>query len=89
MLLTSTVYAAELTQPPVDRDLTIQTRQYFKDIADNFNNLEVVTTNPDGSRRGKYGDVLLLYIGGSYYAEFCVSSPSGTVWLGVILSDTP
>ena len=75
-------------QPPSPR-IDNSVREYLKTIADNFNNLEIVTTNPDGNRTGKYGDVVLLNVSGTYYLEICVSSPTGLVWRGIQLQDLP
>ena len=75
-------------QPPSPR-IDKSVREYLKTIADNFNNLEIVTTSPNGARTGDYGDMVLLVTGGNYYVEVCVSSPSGTVWKGIVLSATP
>ncbi len=87
LFIPSICLASNISQPPVLKDRQI--REYLKNIADNFNNIEWVTTNPDGSRLGKRGDVVILETGGNYYVEFCVSSPSGTTWRGIALSDTP
>ena len=58
----------------------------FRDIYELRNRLETVTTNPDGSRTGLEGDMLRLESGGSVYLEIC---SGGTVWLGVVLTNTP
>ncbi len=79
------VLADNITSPPPIKDPTIA--HYFKQIYDNLHRLQVVTTNPDGSRSGKRGDMVLLQTGGSSYLE--INSDSGTTWRGVILTDTP
>ena len=83
------VFASNLSQPPILKDEPLAEQQYFTEIYNNFNLLEVTETNPDGNRNGKYGQIILLKSGGNYYVEICVSSPNGTVWRGVVLSDTP
>lgn len=88
-LFSGVCYAGNISDPPVDNKISIQLMQYLKEISDNFNQLEVVTTNPDGSRLGNYGDIVLLITGGNYYVEICVSSPNGTVWRGVQLQNSP
>lgn len=85
----SLVSADKISQPPVLKNETVAEQQYFREIYNNWNNLEAITTNPDGTRSGEYGDMVLLLSGGNYYVEICVSSPSGTVWRGILLSDTP
>ena len=85
----TSAYAGNLTQPPVLKKEPVEEQHYLKEIYNNWNNLEGTTTNPDGSRRGNYGDMLLLNSSGTYYLEICVSSPNGTVWVGEQLTDTP
>ena len=62
-------------------------REEIRNIYELRNRLEVVTTNPDGSRSGIKGDMLLLDDSGTYYLE--VNTDSGTTWRGEALSDTP
>ena len=68
-----------------------ETLLYLRKIAEEWQNLEVVTTNPDGSRVGRIGDMLLLSTGGNFYLEVNVSTGAsgGTTWLGEQLTDTP
>jgi hypothetical protein len=56
------------------------------DLTNGRFNLDIVTSNPDGSLTGDVGDMLLFNNSGTYYLEICVG---GTVWLGEQLSDTP
>ena len=72
--------------PPLDESLAI-VQHYLEEIYVNFHRLQVLTTNPDGSRYGKKGDMVLLQTGGSSYLE--INSDSSTAWLGVELTDTP
>jgi len=58
----------------------------FFNITNGRYNLNITTVNPDGVLPGEVGDIILLWIGGNYYLEICVG---GTVWVGVILTDTP
>lgn len=72
-------------QPPVIKDKSIY--QYMKILRDKLGNLEVITGNPNGSVRGRYGDVLLYQATGPvYYISVNVSSPSGVQWKGVVLT---
>lgn len=77
----------KMPEPPKieDKDLS----EYLKTIYYKINLLETVTVNPDGSRQGRLGQMVLLNNSGTYYLEICVSSPDGTTWRGVALSDTP
>lgn len=49
--------------------------------------LDIVTSNPDGSRRGDIGDVLLFNNSGTYYLEINVTGAK--IWQGILLQDTP
>ncbi len=89
LLIGGICYASNIPQPPPVKEKRIDEQQYLKKIADNFNNLKVVTTNPDGTTTGKYGDMLLLVTGGNYYLEICVDTPTGTTFRGVQLTNTP
>ena len=82
-------YAGQLHEPVIDRQLSPQTQQYLRNIYDNFNNLKMLTANPNGSINGKYGDIVGAAYGGKFYIFMCVSSPSGTSWQGEELSSTP
>lgn len=64
---------------------------YLRRISDNWMNLPSVTTNPNGSQQGRYGDIVLLSTGGNYYLEVCISTgpTGGTSWRGVQLTAVP
>ena len=68
--------------PPVkSEDQNINTiNTYLNNIYNNFNNLEIVTTDPNGNRTGRYGDIVIYNNGGVFTIKICVSSPSGTIW---------
>ena len=72
--------------PPLDESLVI-VQHYFQEIYQNLHRLQVVTSNPDGSRQGKKGDQLQLQTGGNIY--HCENSDSSTTWRCVQLTDTP
>ena len=55
------------------------------DITNGRYSLNIVTTNPDGSR-GDVGDMVLLNSTGTYYLEICTGT---NTWRGVVLTDTP
>ena len=82
-LLTLFVFSsalAELPPPPVTQDVSTAQNQYFQELYNNNNVLQTVTVNPDGSRYGKYGDMIRYYDGTSYTIYTCVSSPNGKMW---------
>lgn len=81
------VHADKISSPPPLADSPVALQHYLREMYRNFHRLEVVTSNPDGSRQGKKGDMLLLQTGGNSYIE--VNSDSSTTWLGIQLSDTP
>lgn len=61
----------------------------IKNLYDWVSRLEVVTTNPDGSRTGRYdGEAVKLKTGGKTYLEVCDGAGT-TTWLGVELTNTP
>lgn len=86
-LFVSTAFADRISSPPPLPDEPPAEQAYLTEIYNNFHRLEVVTTNPDGSRNGKKGDMLLLQTGGNSYLE--INSDSSTIWLGVQLTNTP
>ena len=78
-------WADVISAPPPIKDANIY--HYLRQIYENMHRLQVVTTNPDGTRNGKKGDMVLLQTGGTSYLE--VNTDSLTTWRGVALSDTP
>ena len=80
-------YADKISAPPPLQDEPPTEQHYFKEIYDNFHELEVTTTNPDGSRSADKGSMILLQTGGNSYFE--INSDGSTEWLGVILTNTP
>ena len=81
------VFASKISSPPPLAETSPALQHYLQELYDNYHRLEVVTTNPDGSRYGKKGDMLLLQTGGNSYLE--INTDSSTTWLGVQLTDTP
>lgn len=81
--------ASNIPSPPPIEDK--QVYLYLRDVWNNLYNMPATTTNPDGSRRGRYGDFILLTTGGVNYLEVCTSTgiDGGTQWRGVALADTP
>lgn len=88
-LLTSIpAWAGLIPSPPgtVEREV----RSYFSQIYHNWMELPTVSTEPDGTRQGKLGDMLMQDDGVTRYFQVCVSGGPGlgTVWRGVRLMDT-
>ncbi len=82
LLLSSVAYAGDLRNPNATEDTAVF--DYLLHVRDNFNNLPVVTTDPDGSQPGRVGDMVLFSNGGEFRLEICVVA-SGSSWLGVKL----
>ena len=87
MLLAIFSYAEKIPSPPPLKDSPPALQHYLETLYDNINSLEVVTSNPDGTRNGEKGDMLLLQTGGTSYLE--INTDSSTTWRGVALADTP
>jgi len=81
------VMADNIPSPPPLSNQPPELQHYLRSIYENFHRLPVTTTNPDGSRRGKKGDMLLLQTGGNHYLE--INTNSSNVWHGVQLTNTP
>ncbi len=50
-------------------------------------NLNVTTTNPDGTEQGDVGDMILFNDSGTYYLE--INTTGSTIWRGVELKNVP
>ena len=87
IFLVNYAWAGQIPEPPPIKDY--ETRTYLRTLYTEHNNLEIVTSNPNGSRNGKRGDVL-LYVGATQSVlTVCVSSPNGTSWLAIPLTVVP
>ena len=80
-------WAADIPSPPNLPDMPVSLQHYLGRIFNHLGRIEVTETNPDGSRNGKKGEILLLQTGGSNYIE--VNTDGSTTWEGTVLSDTP
>jgi len=94
MFLTQPCFAYRVSKPLAITDynargLVIINENFERiwDVTNGRYNLNIMTTNPDGSVDGDVGDMILLYIGGNYYLEINVDG--GTIWRGVQLTNTP
>lgn len=60
---------------------------YNNTLYNHFNQLEIVTTNPNGNRQGMAGDEVIYQATGNIYKfEIQVGRPSGIIWQGVNLA---
>lgn len=66
VFLFSNVYADFIPPPPPLQKLPVELQQYLRTISDNFNNLDVVTTTPNGNRYGKIGDLIIYNNSGTF-----------------------
>lgn len=82
-------WGAILPSPPLIKERSIYL--YLRKLWNNQNNLTSVTTNPDGSQVGRFGDILFLNDSGTFYIQVCTSQgpEGGTQWRGVVLTNTP
>ena len=89
ILSATLAWGANIGSPPPIKDR--ETYLYLREVWNNLYNMPTTSTNPDGVRRGHYGDFLLLTTGGQDYLEVCTSTgvEGGTTWRGVALSNTP
>jgi hypothetical protein len=87
--IVSIAYAKKISQPIPSNTQSVEEQNFDREIYDNWGLLEVVTENPDGTRKGRLGEVVIYNLTGTYYLEICVSSPNGTVWVGKQLEDIP
>jgi len=70
--------AAQLSEPP---PLPAELREvylYFKEIEEEFNNIRVTTTNPNGNIQCTVGDLIDYNNGGSH--KLCLCTAVATTW---------
>ena len=72
--------AGELPPPTPRRDREVADELYLRRIHQEWNNLEVTSTNPNSNIRGMLGDLLIYVTGGSYTLCVNTSSGEGTTW---------
>ena len=56
-------------------------------VIDGRYSLNIVTTNPDGDRKGDIGDMVLFNDSGTYY--LAVNTTGAKIWRSTALTDTP
>ena len=76
--ISNIVFADNISAPPPFPKSDPSVSFYFKQIYDNFHRLQVVSSDPDGSRAGKKGDMVLYLTGG--VGVLCINMDSVTDW---------
>ena len=77
-------HAGQIPSPPPVKDQELA--NYLSQIYSNSNNLTIVTSDPNNSRQGTYGDMVIYNNAGTYYFEICTSNPNGKTWKKVTVS---
>lgn len=80
VILMYTAFGGELNPPTPRDDRPSADEMYLRQIHREWNNVVVTTTNPNGTRRGLAGDMVLYNNGGSYKPCWNISSGEGTDW---------
>lgn len=74
-----------ISSPPKGDDLR-DNYQYNHTLFSHFNQIETVTTNPNGNRQGPIGAMVMYQATGNVYKfEIQVNSPNGNLWQGINL----
>lgn len=87
-LFCSSCYAGNLQEPIMSKDVPKPVQDYLQELYQNNNNLEVVTTDPNGNRIGNLGNLVAYNNSGTYTVKICTSSPSGTTWSQAVPSSS-
>jgi len=77
ILTTITVGAGIIGSPPPS-EIPVQTQQYLFNIWQNMNRPAIVTSDPNGSRKGKKGDLVLFNNSGTFSLK--VNTDASTTW---------
>lgn len=58
---------------------------YLRRIKEAFNNLEIITSEPNGTRQGRSGDIVIFNDSGTYRLRLNISTNpgGGTTWVSV------
>lgn len=78
LVMTATASAGDLPPPTPRKDRHVADELYLRRIQQEWNNLVITTTNPNGAYRGKKGDIIIYDNGGSL--KFCVLYTAPTTW---------
>lgn len=77
-LLASVTVSAGIIASPPPSDIPVQIQQYLFDVWQNMNRPAVVTSDPNGSRKGKKGDLVLFNNSGTFSLK--VNTDGSTTW---------
>ena len=77
LLIAQPVFAGTISSPPPS-DIPVQTQEFLFDVWQNINRPEVVTSDPNGSRKGKKGEMVLFNNSGTFTLE--VNTDGDTTW---------
>ncbi|KKN70058.1 hypothetical protein LCGC14_0435050 [marine sediment metagenome] len=86
VLITVYAFAKNISAPPPLKEEPVAEQHYFRELYDNWNNLEETTTNPNGNRIGKSGD-MVLYKNNLLEFFITVNIDSAFHWWAVKLED--
>jgi len=84
LLLVTPAYAGHIASPPPtieDRDTLI----YLRKVHNALENFDIVTTEPNGNRRGRIGDVIIFNDSGTYRWRLNTDTgiDGGTTWVSI------
>lgn len=72
--------AGNIKQPPIIPDIPIQMELYLQEIADNFNVLQEVTSEPNGNVRGRKNEIVIYNDDGTREIWVNTTEGGGTTW---------
>lgn len=78
--------ADNIPAPPPLKDMPVELQHYLRSIYENLHRIPVTTTNPNGSREGKKGDMVLYDSTNNY---LMINIDSSTTWSGAQLIFVP
>lgn len=83
LLASAIAWAGQIPEPPPIKDT--QTLLYLRRIKDNWLNVSITTTNPNGSMTGRLGDIIVWNDSGTYRWRLNTSSTPGvgTTWSSI------
>ena len=80
LLVVSASWAGELVAPAPTRDVPHETQRYLRSIYDNFHKPPVTEDNPNGSRQGDKGELIIYDNSGTFKLCINVDDGGGTTW---------
>lgn len=83
-----TVYSADIPAPPPLSTEPVAEQLYLQSIYENFNELQKVTTNPYGNKKGDVGD-MVIYEAPFLDYYFAINIDNLYHWQGIKLEAIP